>query len=113
MILGNFRESQRELQRWFSRQQQEHLGKQQIPEDAENEREDDLETNYSGSCEKVRANHLLNEEDNSISTALEDVKLKMLQQNDTPQNYPPIPASQNQTSPSISVPSNLEHQRYG
>ena len=42
--LGNLKQSQRELQRWFARQQQERFGGRHIPED---EHEDDLEARSS------------------------------------------------------------------
>ena len=75
---GNFRESQRELQRWFSRQQQDPLANQQIPEDVENEREDN-----AMSYDRTNGDHYShNYPSDGVSTALEDVQIRMLQQND-------------------------------
>ena len=75
---GNVRESQRELQRWFSRQQQDPLANQQIPEDVENEREDN-----AMSYDRTNGDHYShNYPSDGVPTALEDVQIRMLQQND-------------------------------
>jgi len=75
---GNFRESQRELQRWFSRQQQDPSANQQIPEDVENEREDN-----AMSYDRTNGDYYShNYPSDGVPTALEDVQIRMLQQND-------------------------------
>ena len=92
---GNFRESQRELQRWFSRQQQDPLANQQIPEDVENEREDN-----AMSYDRTNGDNFTNNyPSDGVSTALEDVQIRMLQQkdivdrNDTQNNPKSVPSS--------------------
>ena len=103
--LGNYRESQRELQKWFARQQQETLLKHQIPEDNENERDDE-----SGrpKVEDIDRRYAPNRGKYHHSTTLDDVKIGMRNQDDNEQNEQLMVANDNQPIQSISSRSNME-----
>ena len=106
---GNVRESQRELQRWFSRQQQDPLANQQIPEDAENEREDNA-MNYDRTNGD---NYSHNDPSDGVSTALEDVQIRMLHQNDAADQSDAMYTQSNQKFVPSSAISNTGDQANG
>ena len=95
LFLGNYRESQRELQKWFARQQQETLLKHQIPEDTEIEREDDTGRRVSEDT-NVDEKDTLNREGYTHSTTLDDVKIRMANQEDAENNDQLMEAMDNQ-----------------
>ena len=70
----------------FSRPQPQELSRQQIPEDAENEQDDGVSANQFESCENFRETNALYYDKNSMATTLDDVKIRMLHQDYTP-NY--------------------------
>ena len=106
---GNFRESQRELQRWFSRQQQDPLANQQIPEDVENEREDNAMSYDRTNGDKYSHNH----PSDGVSTALEDVQIRMLHQNDAADQSDAMYTQSNQKFVPSSAKSNTGDQAIG
>ena len=106
LFKGNFRESQRELQKWFARQPQEHLGNQQILEDAENELEGDK------IVDNREARQVPYMENTPTSATLDDVKIRMLHTDDTTSSIPAMQAANNQKISSISGASNIDDQRY-
>ena len=94
-FLGNYRESQRELQKWFARQQQETLLKHQIPEDSEIERKDDTGRRIPEDS-NVDEKHELNRGAYTHSTTLDDVKIRMANQEDAENNDQLMEAMDNQ-----------------
>lgn len=114
---GNYRESQRELQKIsrtrFPRPPHEELSRQHIPEDAENAPEIDIDRNHVESCQNIGATNASYKERDSIATTLEDVQIRMLHQ-DYPQNYDlAFKAQDNLRIPSISGTSNVGDELYG
>ena len=114
---GNYRESQRELQKIsrtrLPRPQHEALSNQQIPEAAEYDPENDIDGTQTESHENMGATNASYNENNSIATTLDDVKIRMLHQDYPPDYDLTIKAQDNVRIPSISGTSNVGDELYG
>ena len=89
------------------------MSRQNIPEDAENAAENDIDGNQVESCQNIGATNASYKERDSIATTLEDVQIRMMHQ-DYPQNYDlAFKAQENLRIPSISGTSNVGDELYG